>query len=247
MRAQLGSSVAFGSGCGQALPGGAAQSASMLIPSLACARTREARREAASTCVGQRRSLSATLNDSALLAGHDDNAASSAPSLSSLHHGGISSRRRSDRHLSSASSAVFMHPYGALNITRSAHSLRHDSRARPAQEHGRQRREAVGICVGQRWCQLSLEEVAPRSGTRLPRECKNAKHHTCFDRSSSGPAAETLYVGTEIDADTVHAAETPVTKTAAGGRHVRTPRPSNWVTITRGQRKYWKQHGGSPR
>ena len=30
-------------------------------------------------------------------------------------------------------------------------------------------------------------------------------------------------------------------------RAQRPPRPANWDTMTRGQRKYWKQHGGKPR
>ena len=52
------------------------------------------------------------------------------------------------------------------------------------------------------------------------------------------PAAEVLYEGAEYDVDMVNAAEAPVAEAAAG---VRPQSPSNWVTLTRVQRKTWKK------
>ena len=49
------------------------------------------------------------------------------------------------------------------------------------------------------------------------------------------PAAETLDEAGEFDAETGDAPETPVAAAAAG---LRPPRPADWGTMTRGQRKY---------
>jgi len=64
--------------------------------------------------------------------------------------------------------------------------------------------------------------------------------------TTHGPELETLLEGVEYDAETKDAAEAPEAAAAAVAR-VRPPRPADWGTITRGQRKYWKQHGGRSR
>jgi len=53
-----------------------------------------------------------------------------------------------------------------------------------------------------------------------------------------GPAAKK---GAEPDADTGNAAEAPVEVVGTG---VRPSRPSNWIAMTRAQRKTWKRQGG---
>ena len=58
------------------------------------------------------------------------------------------------------------------------------------------------------------------------------------------PAAEALDEAAEFDAETGDAPETPVAAAAAG---VRPPRPSNWGSMTRVQRRKWDQQGGRPR
>ena len=58
------------------------------------------------------------------------------------------------------------------------------------------------------------------------------------------PVAEALYEGAECDVEMGNTAEAPVAAAAAG---VRPPRPNNWDTITRMQRKMWKKQGGQPR
>ena len=56
-----------------------------------------------------------------------------------------------------------------------------------------------------------------------------------------GPAAETLHEGPEYDAETGDAAEASGAAAAAG---VRPPRPSNWGTLTKKQKKNWfHRHG----
>ena len=55
--------------------------------------------------------------------------------------------------------------------------------------------------------------------------------------TTHGPAAELLYEGEECDVDM--GAALAATAAAAAGVP---PRPSNWGTMTRAQRKYRKQH-----
>ena len=62
-----------------------------------------------------------------------------------------------------------------------------------------------------------------------------------------GPAAGMFFEGAECEVDMGNAAEASATTAAAAAAGVRPPRPANWVTMTRAQRKYWKQHGGKPR
>jgi len=58
-------------------------------------------------------------------------------------------------------------------------------------------------------------------------------------------AAEALLEGAEYDAETENAAKD--SEAAAAAARVRLPRPSNWNTMTRGQRRNWNQQGGKPR
>jgi len=75
------------------------------------------------------REISVMFKDLVPPAGHDDSAASSAPSLSLLRHCGILSRCRSDRNLCSVSAAVFKHPYGFLGLYKMyPHVFTHSSR-----------------------------------------------------------------------------------------------------------------------
>jgi len=61
-----------------------------------------------------------------------------------------------------------------------------------------------------------------------------------------GPATEVLIEGAECDVDMGNAVEASAA-TAAAAAGVRPPRPAAWGTMTRGQRKHWKQRGGRSR
>jgi len=53
-----------------------------------------------------------------------------------------------------------------------------------------------------------------------------------------GPAAEVLYEGAECDVYMRNAAKAPVAAAAAG---MRPPRPSNWGSMTKHQKKTWRR------
>jgi len=59
--------------------------------------------------------------------------------------------------------------------------------------------------------------------------------------TTHGPTAEALLEGEKYGAETEDAAEA---SGAAAAARLRPPRPADWVTMTRGQRKNWKKRGG---
>jgi len=64
--------------------------------------------------------------------------------------------------------------------------------------------------------------------------------------TTHGPSAEVLYEGEECDVDIGNAAE-PLEATAAAAAGVRPPRPSNWSTMTKDQKRRWCKRGGKGR
>jgi len=117
------------------------------------------------------REMSAMSKDFSPPAGHDDSAASSALSLGTPRHCGISLRRRSNRHLSSALAAVLMHPRGFLGLCEMHPKVLTHSSAIPELACARTRtarRKAADTCLGQRWSRRSLQGEVPRLSTRLP-------------------------------------------------------------------------------
>jgi len=64
--------------------------------------------------------------------------------------------------------------------------------------------------------------------------------------TTHGPSAEVLCEGAECDVGMGNAAEASEAAAVAAAQ-VRPPRPADWGTMTRGQRKYWKRQGGRPR
>jgi len=63
--------------------------------------------------------------------------------------------------------------------------------------------------------------------------------------TTHGPAAEVLFEGKGCDVDVGNAAEASEA-TAAAAVRARPPRLENWGTMTRKQRKSWKQRDGRP-
>ena len=59
-----------------------------------------------------------------------------------------------------------------------------------------------------------------------------------------GPAAEALQEGAECDAETEDMAGASEAAAAAGGWP---PRPTNWESMSKNQKKTWRKHGGRPR
>ena len=101
-----------------------------------------------------------------------------------------------------------------------------------SQQHARSSRPTAEATAGQA---MDLDGLSTATATAAP---PRAAIH--------GPAAEALQDGAEYDAETDDAAEASESEAAAAAR-VRPPRPSNWGTMTRVQRKMWKKQGGRPR
>ena len=87
---------------------------------------------------------------------------------------------------------------------------------------------AVGTTTGEAWAaQVAAEE-------------EDATENLPETPEANSAVAE---VATEAGAGMLITGATAA-ETAAGAQ--RPPRPANWDTMTRGQRKYWKQQGGKP-
>ena len=113
----------------------------------------------------------------------------SAPSLGLPRHCGMSSRRRSDRHLCSASTAVFIHPYGFLALCKIHLQVLTHSGEIPelaCERTWTAHREAAGTCMERRRSRSSLEGVAARPRTPLPRLATTTARLAAFPATSLG-------------------------------------------------------------